>query len=189
MGFLYRLGTQERVQCLELAYFAGRAPDMKTVAGNAQVQVGARDQPVGDAHLGQLFMSQSLFMNETGRSGGDLRLIEAADGGHAVAIEFGDDPFYQQQLVAEGNRVEVGPAGKAHAHCLQRGQVTGKAARCFRAAQSQAMKQVVVREVDVRGCRPGMLASTGEAMCGLLDVAQIEGRHAAEQVFEEQSRS
>ncbi|MNP82200.1 hypothetical protein D3C76_1807650 [compost metagenome] len=51
------------------------------------------------------------------------------------------------------------------------------------------MKQVVVGQVDVRGCRPGMLASTGEAIYGLLDVAQIEGRHAAEQVFEEQSRS
>ncbi|MNG83296.1 hypothetical protein D3C79_420170 [compost metagenome] len=113
VAFLDRLGAQERVQSLQLVHLADRAPDMETVAGDAQVQVGAGDQAAGDAYLGQLFVGQRLLVDETGGGGGDLCLVEAADGGQAVAFELGDHTFDQQQLVAEGGRVEAGPAAEA----------------------------------------------------------------------------
>ncbi|MNO64134.1 hypothetical protein D3C76_548560 [compost metagenome] len=189
VGFLDRLGTQERVQGLQLLDLPHCAPDMKAVAGDAQVQVGARDQAAGDAHLGQLFMGQGLLMDEPGGSGSDLRLVEAADGGQAVTTELGDHAFDQQQLVAEGERIEGRPAGEAFAQLGERGQFFAERARGFRAAQGQASEQLVVGQVDVRRCRPGVTAGVVETPCGQFDVAQVEGGHAAEQVTEEVRRT
>ncbi len=174
VGLLNGLGAQERVKGLQLVHLAGRAPDMEAIAGDAQVQVGAGDQSAGDADLGQLFMGQRLFVDETGSGRGDLRLVEAADGRQAVAFELGDHPFDQQQLVAKGHRVETGPAAEALAQGLQYGQLVGKAAGGFRAAQGQAAEQVIVCQVDVRRCRPGAVARCAQAAHGLRDITQVE---------------
>ena len=187
-GFLDRLGAQEGVQRLQLMHLAGRPPDMETVAGNAQVQVGTGNQAAGDTHLGQLFMGQGLFVDEAGSGGGDLRLVEAADGAQAVAFELGDHAFDQQQLVAEGGRVETGPAAEALAQGLQLAQLVGNAASGLGAAQGQAAEQVKVGQVDVRRYCPRVVCGQCQVAHGLRDIAQVEVAHAGEQVLEEPRR-
>ncbi|MNO74963.1 hypothetical protein D3C76_659840 [compost metagenome] len=131
-------------------------------------------------------MGQRLLVDEARCGGGDLRLVEAADGGQAVTFKLGDDAFDQQQLVAEGRRVEAGPAAETLTQASQLAQLVGQAGGGLRAAQGQAVEQVVVGEVDMRRRRPGIVTGLGQVAHGMWDVAQVEGGHACEQVPEKQ---